>query len=98
MQYSFTPPGHIPKCSFITWLAIQDRLSIENRLVLFGIKANSQCSLCHGIASGVFADTIGVSSISPTILSVSFQFRIVAATDPIQFSQSWTDSSSFAAG
>lgn len=43
--------GHIPKCSFITWLAIQGRLSTEDRLVLFGIKSISQCSFCLGSES-----------------------------------------------
>lgn len=43
--------GHIPKCSFITWIAIKGRLSTEDRLVLFGLKPSSQCSLCTGSES-----------------------------------------------
>lgn len=39
-------PSHIPKCSTISWLAIQNRLSTEDRLVLFGIKSISCCSVC----------------------------------------------------
>jgi hypothetical protein len=39
-------PFHIPKCSLISWLAIQNRLSTEDRLVLFGIKTTSCCSFC----------------------------------------------------
>jgi hypothetical protein len=39
-------PSHIPKCSFITWLAIQGRLYTEDRLVLFGTKTASNCSFC----------------------------------------------------
>ncbi len=38
--------SHIPKRSFITWVAILNRLSIEDRLVIFGIKPSSYCSLC----------------------------------------------------
>lgn len=40
--------GHIPKCSFITWTAIQHRLYTEDRLVLFGTKSVSNCSFCQG--------------------------------------------------
>lgn len=39
--------AHIPKCSLISWLAIQNRLSTEDRLVLFGIKDSSCCSFCN---------------------------------------------------
>lgn len=39
--------AHIPKCSLISWLAIQNRLSTEDRLVLFGIKNSSCCSFCN---------------------------------------------------
>lgn len=39
-------PSHIPKGSLITWIAIQNRLSTEDRLVLFGIKNTSCCSFC----------------------------------------------------
>jgi len=42
-------PSHIPKCSLISWLAIQNRLSTEDRLVLFGIKDSSYCSFCSGV-------------------------------------------------
>ena len=41
-------PRHIPKCSFISWIAIQQRLYIEDRLVLFGTKIVSSCSFCQG--------------------------------------------------
>lgn len=44
-------PGHIPKCSFITWVAIQHRLYTEDRLVLFGTKSVSRCSFCTGSES-----------------------------------------------
>lgn len=40
-------PAHIPKCSLITWLAILNRLNTEDRLVLFGVKPSSCCSLCN---------------------------------------------------
>lgn len=43
--------GHIPKCSFITWLAIQNRLSTMDRLMLFGLTRSPQCSLCQGSES-----------------------------------------------
>lgn len=42
-------PSRIPKCSLISWLAIQNRLSTEDRLVLFGIKDSSYCSFCSGV-------------------------------------------------
>lgn len=38
--------GHIPKCSLISWVAIQNRQYTEDRLVLFGTKATSCCSFC----------------------------------------------------
>ncbi|KAI8538315.1 hypothetical protein RHMOL_Rhmol09G0092900 [Rhododendron molle] len=44
-------PGHIPKCSFITWLAVQHRLSTVDRLMLFGISNSNQCSFCQGSES-----------------------------------------------
>lgn len=44
-------PAHIPKCSVISWVAILGRLSTEVRLVLFGIKPTSCCSLCNGSES-----------------------------------------------
>lgn len=37
-------PRHIPKCSFISWIAIQHRLYTEDKLVLFGNKSVSSCS------------------------------------------------------
>lgn len=43
--------GHIPKCNFITWLAIQHRLSTADRLVSFGLHHTPQCSLCQGSES-----------------------------------------------
>lgn len=45
-SYSIWFPGHFPKCSFVTWVAIQERLYTEDRLVLFGTKTTSNCSLC----------------------------------------------------
>ena len=44
-------PGHIPKCSMITWLAIHNRLYTGDRLVLFGTIPVSCCSFCTGIES-----------------------------------------------
>ncbi|KAI8555357.1 hypothetical protein RHMOL_Rhmol05G0168500 [Rhododendron molle] len=43
--------GHIPRCSVISWMAILNRLSIEDRLVMFGMKSTSICSLCLGVES-----------------------------------------------
>ncbi|XP_058192101.1 uncharacterized protein LOC131309492 [Rhododendron vialii] len=40
--------GHILKCSIVTWIAIQNRLSTADRLVLFGLNISPQCSLCPG--------------------------------------------------
>lgn len=45
-SYSVWFPGHIPKCSFITWVAIQERLYTDDRLVFFGTKSVSICSFC----------------------------------------------------
>lgn len=42
-------PGHIPKCSMITWLAIHKRLYTGDRLVLFGTIPVSCCSFCMGM-------------------------------------------------
>ncbi|KAI8529925.1 hypothetical protein RHMOL_Rhmol11G0013000 [Rhododendron molle] len=39
--------AHIPKSSFITWLAIQNRLSTADRLVMFGMNLSPQCSFCQ---------------------------------------------------
>lgn len=44
-------PGHIPKCSFISWVAIQERLYTEDRLVLFGTKSISCFSFCSSSES-----------------------------------------------
>lgn len=43
--------GHIPRCSVISWLAILNRLSTEDRLVSFAMKSSSICSLCLGVES-----------------------------------------------
>lgn len=43
--------ANIPKCSFITWLAIQNRLSTADRLALFGLNHSQQCSFCAGSES-----------------------------------------------
>jgi hypothetical protein len=43
--------GHIPKCSLISWVAIQNRLYTEDRLVMFGTKSISCCSFCNGSES-----------------------------------------------
>lgn len=40
--------GHIPKCSLIVWIAVQNRLYTEDRLVTFGTKSHSCCSFCQG--------------------------------------------------
>ncbi|XP_028072512.1 uncharacterized protein LOC114274735 [Camellia sinensis] len=37
---------HIPRVRTIVWMAIQERLSTLNRLVMFGIKDSSLCVLC----------------------------------------------------
>lgn len=55
-------PFHIPKCSLISWLAIQNRLSTEDRLVLFGIKDTSCCSSWGGGSQ-------------PSLLQLSFYSR-----------------------
>lgn len=39
-------PSHIPKCSLISWMAIQNRLSTGDRLVQFGVIDSSCCSFC----------------------------------------------------
>lgn len=41
--------GYIPRCSVISWMAILNRLSTEDRLVMFGMKSYSTCSLCMGV-------------------------------------------------
>ncbi|KAI8529978.1 hypothetical protein RHMOL_Rhmol11G0017900 [Rhododendron molle] len=44
-------PAHIPKCSFVTWLAILNRLSTADRLVSFKLNISPQCGLCPGSES-----------------------------------------------
>ncbi|KAL2943652.1 D-ribose pyranase, partial [Bienertia sinuspersici] len=44
----------IPKHSFSSWLAIQDKLKTKARLVKYGVLQDKTCSLC-----GVAAETIG---------------------------------------
>jgi hypothetical protein len=44
-------PGHIPKCSLISWLAIHNRLYTGDILVLFGTISVSCCSFCSGVES-----------------------------------------------
>ncbi|XP_058216778.1 uncharacterized protein LOC131327650 [Rhododendron vialii] len=44
-------PGHFPICSVITWLALLNKLSTDDRLVLFGIKSSSSCIQCLGVES-----------------------------------------------
>jgi hypothetical protein len=39
-------PAHIPRCSLISWLALQNRLATGDRLVTFGILHASVCSFC----------------------------------------------------
>lgn len=36
----------IPRCAFISWLAIRDRLSIKERLATRGIGNESLCVMC----------------------------------------------------
>ncbi|KAF7138321.1 hypothetical protein RHSIM_Rhsim07G0147700 [Rhododendron simsii] len=43
--------GHLPGCSVISWMAILNRLSTEDRLVMFGMKSSSTSSLCMGIGT-----------------------------------------------
>lgn len=43
--------AHVPKCSFVTWLAIQNRLATADRLVSFGLNVPPHCGLCPGSES-----------------------------------------------
>ncbi|XP_058202912.1 uncharacterized protein LOC131317373 [Rhododendron vialii] len=40
--------GHIPRCNVISWMAILNKLATKDRLVKFGMKSTSICSLCLG--------------------------------------------------
>ncbi|KAG6506034.1 hypothetical protein ZIOFF_031349 [Zingiber officinale] len=38
--------SHVPKCSFIAWLAINGRLATRSRLLRWGVTSSDLCSLC----------------------------------------------------
>ncbi|KAE8705627.1 hypothetical protein F3Y22_tig00110419pilonHSYRG00081 [Hibiscus syriacus] len=45
-------PGHIPKFSLISWMAILHRLPTKDRLAKFGLPTDNACGLCNsGIES-----------------------------------------------
>ncbi|KAI8534468.1 hypothetical protein RHMOL_Rhmol10G0092200 [Rhododendron molle] len=39
---------HVPRWSFILWLAVLGRLSTKDRLRVWGLLSDSSCALCHG--------------------------------------------------
>lgn len=39
--------NRIPKCAFITWLVMHERLLTKDSLLRFGIQADQECSICH---------------------------------------------------
>ncbi|XP_077237074.1 uncharacterized protein LOC143878709 [Tasmannia lanceolata] len=46
-------PGHIPKFSFTTWQAIQDRFPTKDRLTFLPINADKRCLLCNSVTESV---------------------------------------------
>ncbi|KAE8687453.1 hypothetical protein F3Y22_tig00111016pilonHSYRG00071 [Hibiscus syriacus] len=65
-------PGHIPKFSLISWMAILDRLPTKDRLARFGIAVDSGCGLCRsGFESRdhIFSDCAFAMGVWHTILN-----------------------------
>ncbi|KAG6530434.1 hypothetical protein ZIOFF_012668 [Zingiber officinale] len=45
--------SHVPKCSFIAWLAIKGRLATRSRLLRWGVTSSDLCSLCEPLYAGI---------------------------------------------
>ncbi|XP_039044681.1 uncharacterized protein LOC120184240 [Hibiscus syriacus] len=64
-------PGHIPKLSLISWMAILDRLPTKDRLSRFGIIMDGGCGLCSsGLESRdhLFSDCVFAREVWTAIL------------------------------
>lgn len=50
---------HIPKCSFLLWMALKNRLYTRDRLLNFGLNVDPRCVLCnvgHEYISNIFCE------------------------------------------
>lgn len=69
----------IPKCSFIFWLAIQDRLLTKDRMASFDMHTDLRCLLCNGGPESVFH-----------IFSCCPYFDLIRRSSPIPFTVDWS--------
>lgn len=67
----------IPKCSFITWLALKDRLLTKDRMILFNMNASTNCLFCKD------SETI------QHLLSDCPFFDLMRRACPVKFSHHW---------
>lgn len=68
----------IPKCSFIFWLAIKNRLLTRDRMLAFGMRTEAGCLLCN----------TGLESVSHIFTNCPY-FDLVRAAGPITVSNDW---------
>lgn len=69
----------IPRCSFITWLALKERLLTRDRMLLFHMNTTPTCLFCNGL------ETI------QHIFSVRPYFDMLHRACPLKFSANWND-------
>lgn len=68
----------IPKCSFILWLALKDRLLTRDRMLNFHMNTPASCLLCNGV------ETIH------HLFSDCPYFDLVRRACPVNFSDDWS--------
>lgn len=68
----------IPKCSFIFWLAIRNRLLTRDRMLSFGMQVDSSCVLCGGGPESIYH-----------ILSTCPYFDLIRGACPVQIVTDW---------
>lgn len=69
---------NIPKCSFITWLVVKNRLLTRDRMNLFGMTMDQSCVLCRN----------GVESINHLLTSCLY-FNLMRSVIPFQVNADW---------
>ena len=69
----------IPKCSFILWLAIKNRLLTRDKLISYGMIIDPACLLCSG----------NVESVHHLFSDCPF-FDLVRRGSPVNFSADWS--------
>ncbi|XP_074360957.1 uncharacterized protein LOC141701195 [Apium graveolens] len=70
----------VPKCSFITWLAILNRLLSKDRMVSFGMQVDPVCILCYNDCESIHH-----------IFSNCPYFDLVRKALHFHFSEDWND-------